>query len=173
MKFATLSGQIDGAKVDDGVWIPLLGTKKDEDGARIPLYCGDTKDFPARALVRSYRSRAMREATESLQRSGFVKIAKAKGDKAKEEAQANAVQLPPALRLHLLVARLENCDEVPGSRELTLEDAKDLLADSQYCFVVDQIIETAYDDERYFTPAEIADLKAKDDAPAGEPTAEA
>lgn len=173
MKLAALSGLVDGSKIDNGVWIHLTGAKKDADGNPVPLYLNDDPRYPCRALVRSNRSKTVREMEEKLRRSGFVRIAKAKGAAQREEAQADAIQLPPDKRFAALLAKLENCDSDPGVLEVTPEMAAEIYADSDYCLVVEQVTACAYDDERYVGAAEAAELKAKDEAEAGEKKASA
>lgn len=145
---------LDANKVNNGVWTHLLSAETDpETGQQKPCYLNGDERYPQRALVRSYRCQAIKDAEEAKQKKGFVKIRLAK-KKDRDNTIAESSILSEKERFtHLLIA-LENVGSAPGIQHILVEDAKALHGMSEYDSWVQQIRETAYDDSEYAATSE-------------------
>lgn len=145
---------LDEAKINDGVWVHLDSPDRDpETGAPIPMYArkpDGSQDLsrPQRALVRSHRCKAVKEAETKRQKTGMVKFRLAK-KKERDDVIAESTILPKDMYFSLVLVALDNFGKAGGRQDLDADAAKQLYAMSDYDHIVQQITETSYDDEPY------------------------
>lgn len=139
---------LDEEKVNNGVWVHLDSAVMDADGQYPPLYLGGDTTKPQRALVRSYRCKAIKEAEQKRQKNGFVKIRMAK--KADRDGViAESSILPEADRFALLLVALDNFGKAGGVQQVSEADAKALHGMTAMDSIVEQIRQAAYDDDLF------------------------
>lgn len=148
-------------KIENGAFLHLtsptqLTDEEDADPGE-PLYADAPKNLlPCRAKVRSYRSTSYRSKEFSAQTRLMGKARRAKGKEGDLMLEAAAKAERPR-RFATLLAGLENCDtDTPGYIPLTEEQALVLANDPAYQWLVDQVMDFAYDDSKYGGAAETA-----------------
>lgn len=147
---------LDEDKVNNGVWIHLDSAATDPDtGMPTPMYLGGDEAKPQRALVRSYRCKAIQDAEQKLQKDGFVKIRLAK-KKEKDRVIAESSILSPARRFSLTIVALENFSAGGGVQQVTPEQGAWFYGESSMAAIVEQINAASYDDDNYLASAATA-----------------
>lgn len=143
---------LDQEKVNNGVWVHLVGPLDPLTGERPLLYLKDDASKPQRALVRSHRCKLIRDAEEKHQKSSLVKIRLAKR-KERDGVIAESGILKDSERFGYFLAALENFGAAGGIQTLEPAQAAWLFDQEEYADIVDQIRETAYDDTPYLAGA--------------------
>lgn len=159
---------LDADKVNNGVWVHLESAALNDDGVPELLYLNGDTTKPQRALVRSYRCQAVKEAEAARQKSGFVKIRLAKKSE-RDGVIAESSILPEADRFSLLLVALDNVSAAGGIQQVDAESAKKIHGMSAYDTLVQQVRETAYDDGLYVATADTPAGNASTSAPAAKP----
>lgn len=145
---------LDDAKINNGVWIHLESASSDPTtGLPVPLYLGGDQSKPQRALVRSYRCKAIKEAEAKLQKDGFVKVRLAK-KKERDGVIAESSALKENVRFSLMLVALDNVGKGGGVQQVEPQDAMEIHASSAYDNIVQQVREAAYDDSNYLAGAD-------------------
>lgn len=140
---------LDDAKVNGGVWVHLDSASIDaETGQPSPLYLNGDEAKPQRALVRSWRCKAIKDAEAARQKSGFVKIRVAK-KKDRDGVIAESSILPEADRFSYFLVALDNFGKAGGVQQVSTEDAKAIHSMSSMDSIVQQIREAAYNDDLF------------------------
>lgn len=140
---------LDAQKVNGGVWIHLESVALNGDGDNFPLYLNNDKSKPQRALVRSRRCTAIKDAELTQQKTGFTKIRKAK-KKERDAVIADNSLLPERTRFSLTLLALENVSSVvEGVQHVTPDTAVQIYDNSSWDEVVDQIMAASFDDTNY------------------------
>lgn len=161
----------DEDKVNNGVWIHLESAKDDETNETYPLYLDpETKRQPQRALVRSHRCRAIRDAEEKLQKDGFVRVQKAK-KKEKDGVIAENSILKSERRFAFFLAAVDNLSKkIPGVQRVSESDAITIYKSEAYANISQQVREAAYDDSLFLVGADTEAGPAADTATSARPT---
>lgn len=137
---------LDEDKVNNGVWVHLDSATPDPDtGLPTPLYLRGDPSKPQRALVRSYRCRAIKEAEAERQKSGFTKIRLAK-KKDRDGVIAESSILPEETRFSYFLVALDNFSKVGGVQSVSQQDAEAIHGMTSMDNIVQQVREAAYDD---------------------------
>lgn len=141
------SSLFDADKINNGIYVHLEGPE-DEDGNTEPLYLGGDQSKPMRALVRSYRCQAVKDAEARLQTDGFTKVRKAP-KKEKDRVISENSALPANQRFANILRGLENVSTGSGLIYLTPDQATKFFSNAAYAHFVEQINAVAYDDSKY------------------------
>lgn len=145
--------ELDADKINNGVWIHFDSAIMNDDGDYPPLYLKGDTSKPQRALVRSYRCKAIKEAEKEQQKLGFTKIRVAK-KRDKDGVIAENSILSDETRFSLFLVALENFGANGGEQRLTPPQAKAFFAATEMDNFVQQIREAAYDDKNYLAGPE-------------------
>lgn len=158
--------------IEDGRWIHLMTGGSDPE----PLYADKEQKLPCRALVRSRRCIGMTKVNESLGRK-TLGIARLNNTKAKDiEDGLRKTEIPR--RFAVVLAALENCNtEKPGIQTFTETElleapvygADGVLGEAlayhpDYDWLINQVVDYAFDDRNYDPEAEKAKPKGNGEA---------
>lgn len=145
MKLDFLKKQVDASAVDDGVWMQFTNPI---DGR--PLFLDEAETKPCRARIRSVNSTAFRECVDAIRRRVANVTARSRPAAAQRSVDAESALEQPR-KLVALITGLENVSSdgpsfQPGP---SLEDAKEMYADSTLQWMVEQVFAYAENSENY------------------------
>lgn len=144
---------LDADKINNGVWIHLDSAKMNDEGEYPPMYLHGDKTKPQRALVRSRRCQAIKDAEEKRQKAGFVKMRVAP-KKEKDRVIVESSILPPEEHFAIILVALDNFGADGGIQQVDPADAKMIHEMSEYDGIVEQIRQACFDDTNYLAGPE-------------------
>lgn len=152
--FDVIKKVVSADRIANGAWLHLrapapLGGEEDGTAIGDPLYRDPAKTEPVRALVRSHRSKHVRDNDVNIQTKGATAARRAKGTE-QEKVIAQQVALQRGRQFAAFLVGLENATMGHNGLQTIDEQQAMVMADQdEFQWLVDAVINFAFDDANY------------------------